>query len=193
MTQTHMMFKDLSSKVAPARLQGYAQTIPSQPKPSTASAPTNNSVKTSAPSPQPSQVSQLNEADWQGWNHSTPATAEQLERLQQWLKPLPMTLIQLKQLLENQQQSISHVNMVVSNLTALYQEKLTTPLKMEWNSPIKKRKDLNWSAIAISSGSVLLTVALTVGLIQVGLMPLNAKVDNLLTRISRLEQLAGGK
>ncbi|KAM3092539.1 hypothetical protein ACKFKG_22245 [Phormidesmis sp. 146-35] len=56
-----------------------------------------------------------------------------------------------------------------------------------------RRKTLNWNAIAISSGSVLLTVALTVGLVQVGLMPLNAKVDHLLTRISRLEQLAGGK
>jgi hypothetical protein len=188
MTQTRMIFEDLPNKIAPTRLQGYAQTIPSQPKPSTPSAPSNNSVKTSVPSPPPAQVSQLNETDWQGWNHSTPATAEQLERLQQWLKPLPVTLIQLKQLLENQQQSISHVNMVVSNLTALYQEKLTTPLKMEWNSPIQKRKDLNWSAIAIVSSATVITIALMAGLIL-----LNAKVDSLLARTSRLEQLVGGK
>ncbi|MBE9009756.1 hypothetical protein IQ250_06015 [Pseudanabaenaceae cyanobacterium LEGE 13415] len=47
--------------------------------------------------------------------------------------------------------------------------------------------------MSISSASMLLTVTLTVGLIYLGLIPLNAKVDNLITRFAQPEQSTGGK
>lgn len=173
---------------APTRLQGYAQTIASHPQPSTASVQSVNSVKAS----HPVQVSHLDEGDWQNWHQPAPApaTAEQLERLQQWLRPLPTALIQLRQLLENQQMAINHLNSVSSKLTQLYQGELTAPT--QHSKSTTNKMNFSWSAIADRCVAPLLSLILSVALLHVGLQPLNQKVDNLLNRLSQLEKPTGG-
>lgn len=172
----------------PTRLQGYDQTVPSHPQPPSARG--DDSGTTS----HPVQASPLDERDWESWNQSVspPATAEQLERLQQWLKPLPTALIQLRQLLQTQQTAINHLNGVSNKLMEIYQQELTVP-PTQPATPSKTKRALSWSEIAGKSIAPLLTLILTVALLHFGLQSMNQKIDHLIDRLSPLEKLLGGR
>lgn len=185
--QIFQSFRDqLSHNQMPTRLQGYDQTISSHPQPT--SAQMGDGGKTS----HPVQVSQLDERDWESWNQAaaTHASAEQLERLQQWLKPLPTALIQLRQLLQTQQTAINHLNGVSNKLMEIYQQELTAPATQPTTS-LKPKMTPSWSAIADRCMTPLVALIVTVALLHIGLQPLNQKLDRVINRVSQLEKLLG--
>lgn len=140
-----MIFNEMRTKFQPPRPQAApANTIPSQPASATpryASTPPRSrtsgpaSVRSSAPANPPLPLDA-----WEEWSQPTLATADQMEQLLLWLKPMPRCLITLRQMLETQQQRIDGMS---THLMTVIQELDTQKLKSTQPKTQKPTQPMN--------------------------------------------------
>ena len=119
---------------------------------------------------------------WEDWRQPTPATADQVEQLILWLKPIPRCLITLRQMLESQQQRIDAMS---AHLITVVQEVDSNPKKSTPQQNQKSIQSGNWNRIpirAIEIGVMVLLTALVTQFSPFGLNSLNQRIDHLLNQ-----------